>query len=688
MAITSAGIGSGLDINGLVTQLMTLESRPLQVLNQKEARLQARISAYGTLRGAMSSFNSTMLELNSPDRFNSIAVSVNSNSVVTATANASATPGSFSIEVQQLAQAQKLVSSAITDIDEQLGTGTLTIQTGRYSESVFTPSADKVPITISIDPANNTLEGVRDAINNGGAGQISASLLNDGTGYRLVITSTRTGESNSLKITVNDSGDGNHLDNNGLSRLAFDPAASAGSGKNLTETLAARDALMKVDGIENIHRANNRIDDLIDGVELVLDRTSEAGIVSTVTLTRNSDAVTGAVNSFARSYNDLVTTISKLTAYNAGTGQASILQGDASTLSIESRVRNVLNFSVPGGNTAFQSLSAIGLSIQRDGRMSVDQARLQTVVSSDINGITALFATIGRTGNQQVTYLGAGEASVQGSYSVVVDQAATRGRLTGNTTTALTESVNGLFDSPFVINAENDSFRLRVDGVDTDEILLAHGSYTTPAELASLIQAAVNQDSRLLAAGVQVSVLFDSDNDALTLRSARYGSASSIALTAVDTQTLTTFGWQVATGTAGTDIQGSLGGITAIGSGQTLRGAAGNGAEGILLQLDSGTTGAHGTIEFSRGYADRLSRLMSRLLDEAGPVSSRTDGLMNSIDDIERQREAITTRLVATERRIRAQFAALDSLIGRLQSTSAFLGQQLASIGNLNNRNN
>jgi flagellar hook-associated protein 2 len=186
MALSSPGLGSGLDVNGLVSQLMALESRPLTALATKEANYQAQLTAYGSLKGALSSFQSTVSALSTPAMFSAVNASVADATIATVIASSAATAGSYSLEVQTLAQAHKLTSAAFADTTTDIGTGTLTIQFGTYSGGTFALNPDKAVQTITIDSSKSSLAGVRDAINTANAG-VMASIVNDGTGNRLVI---------------------------------------------------------------------------------------------------------------------------------------------------------------------------------------------------------------------------------------------------------------------------------------------------------------------------------------------------------------------------------------------------------------------------------------------------------------------------------------------------------------------
>lgn len=684
MAISSLGVGSGLDINGLIGQILSLEKRPLVSLDRREADVQAKLAAYGSIKSAVSAFQSAMQGLSSLSRFQTVRASSADSTIYSASASSAAAPGSYAVEVKQLAQAQKLVSKAFTNTTDTVGTGTLTIQFGTWSGGVFTANAAKASQTVTIASSNGTLAGIRDAINAAKVG-VTAAILNDGTGNKLVLTSSETGAANSLKITVADASDASNTDDAGLSQLAYDPAGALGTGKNLTETVAAQNALLKVDGIDNISKSTNTVSDVIQGVTLTLLKQSTANTSTTLTVSRDTASVKSAVEGFAKAYNDVNKTIRDLTAYDAKTKKGSILQGDSSVLSILSQIRSQLTASLTGLSGTYTQLSQIGVAFQTDGSLAVDGAKLQTALDSNFNEIAGLFANLGKPSDSLVSYVSATDATKAGVYGVSITQLATRGLLNGANTAALDDTNgDGTFDAAVAITANNDTFSVKVDGVQSGTITLAQGNYTTTAALIAELQSKINGDSALKAAGVTVTVSFDNAAGAganrLVITSDRYGSASKVEVTAVDTTTATTLGLAVGAGTDGVDVAGSINGVTATGSGRTLTGATGTVTEGLKIEILGGSTGSRGTVNYSQGYAYLLDKLAARILGSTGAIASRTDGLNKSIEDIADRREVLNYRLQETEKRLRAQFTALDSLLAKLNATSQSLTQQLASL--------
>src|SRR6185369_14560659 len=226
----------------IVSKLMSVEQQPLNLLDSKEVPLQAQLSAFGTVKGSLAALRDATNALASPAKFGANAARVGDATVASASASTKATAGSHSIDVQTLARAQTLATTAYASTGTTLGSGTITLQFGAYNAGTFTPSAERATQTITIPSGQSSLASVRDAINAAKAG-VTASVVNDGTGYRLVLAASASGAANALRITVADD-DGNNTDAAGLSALTFD--ASTGGTSHLEEKISAQDARLVV----------------------------------------------------------------------------------------------------------------------------------------------------------------------------------------------------------------------------------------------------------------------------------------------------------------------------------------------------------------------------------------------------------------------------------------------------------
>ena len=320
-SVSSLGIGSGLDLNTLLDQLTTAENAPLTLLQNQQTAYQAKLSAYGTVQSVLSAFQSTASKLADATTFSSVKASVSNTAVMSVATSTSAAAGSYSVNVTSLAQAQSLVSGGQAAQDSAVVHGTLPAtlsfdfgtvsgydsSTGQYGSPSFQATAGSTK-TVTIDSSNNTLQGMRDAINKANIG-VTASIVNDGSAkpYRLVLTSNATGETNSMKVSSTDS------DLQAL--IGFDPAAMNASGSTangVREAVRGTNANMTVNGIA-ITSASNTVKDALKGVTMTLSQTG----ATNVSVTRDTDSMKTAVSAFVTAYNNIQSTASTLTAFDA-----------------------------------------------------------------------------------------------------------------------------------------------------------------------------------------------------------------------------------------------------------------------------------------------------------------------------------------------------------------------------------
>lgn len=659
--LSASGIGSGIDINGLLEQIVQAERTPTENrLNFLEAKAQAEISAFGSLKGAVNSFRTSLNSLKTSSGFSVNNVSVGDNNLLTATASSIATNGSYSVEVESLAQSHSLATVAFDSLDTVIGSGTLTFNFGTTDYTAgtdtytsFTANPDKTSKSIEITNANNTVGGLRDAINNADIG-VSATIVDDGTGFKLLITSQDSGLDNSLEITVDEGGGAADTDLTGLSQLAFNSAAT-----NVDETLAASDAVVKINGLQ-ITRDSNTISGAIHGVTLNL-KSAAIGTPTQVSISRDNSNAENNISNFVTKYNELVTGIGALTKYGGEDGESGLLLGDSTTRTILSQVRRELGTSIPNGSN-YNSLSAIGITTQRDGTLKIDSSALKSALTNDFDTVSKMFYSNATATDADVSFISSSTATQEGRYDVRVTQLATKGVLAG-------ESVAG----PITIDATNDSLFFNIDGVSTGALNLTQAVYADMNVLAEEIQNRINASSNIVDSGVSVTVSYNAGKFDIT--SNNFGSDSSVEV--VDNNNSLGFNAN-AVQTDGLDIEGLINGALATGSGQQLTGIGS--ASGLVIEITGGTTGNRGAVDFSNGYSGRIDSLLSSFLSNDGVIKSKTNSLDAKIDDIAEQRLALNKRVTAIESRYRSQFVALDVLLGRLNVTSDYLQQQLDSL--------
>jgi flagellar hook-associated protein 2 len=653
--VTSSGSASGLNVDSIVSALVNADKGTLNNLTAQKTAYNSKLSAIGTLKSALATYQTAMAGLNSSSKFNAQVVTAGDTSVFTATASGSASVSNYAVTVSQLAQPQKIALAGFTNTTDVVGTGTLNISFGTYASgtNTFTSNASKPGVSIAITSSNNTLAGVRDAINAANAG-VTATIVNDGSasGNRLVITSKDSGLENTIKISVADTSDGSNTDASGLSQLAYDPTATSGTGKNLSEMQAAKNALLNIDGIA-VSKSSNTITDAIDGVTLNLLKTS-SGVPVSLSVSNDSTTVQASVTAFVNAYNALDKTIRSLTSYDATTQVAGLLLGDSTVNNIASQLKASVTKSL--GTDTLSSLSQIGVAFQRDGSLAVDSTKLQSAITNNFGSISALFTAAGKATDQLVTYTSSTDKTQAGNYAVTVSQLATKGSLQGSSAPNLT-----------ITQGVNDQLNTTINGVNYNVTLTA-GIYATTQDLINELQ------TRLTQAGAAAQV----SNNAGTLKitSNNYGSGSAVAITGGSGAT-DLFGGSP-TATTGLDVAGTINGVAAIGAGQTLTGAFGDASQGLKINIADGALGARGTINFTLGFASQLNTFTTNLLSSTGAISTKTDGINTSIDRLNDKMDAENTRLTKLEASYRAQYTALDTLISSMNATSSYLTQQIA----------
>ncbi|CAD5379324.1 Flagellar hook-associated protein fliD [Pseudomonas sp. OF001] len=357
-SISSLGVGSGLDLSGLLDQLDSAERLKLQPVTQQKKAQQAKLSAYGRLESALTKVQDAAKKLGDSKTFQAVTSSITGTGV-TAAAKSDAVAGRYEVAVTNLAQAQSLASVGLADRTTDLGAGTLTITQGS--------GATQKTLTVTLDANASSLEDLRDAINKQNGG-VSASIVNDGsaTPHRLVLTAKDTGTDARMTVT-----------------------GDYGGVLNLSEKVEARNAALKVNGID-ISSQSNMVEGAVQGVSLSL---SEAGGSHVLTVARDSAAIKSAVTGFVDAWNSLQGTVSSLTAYNADTQVAGDLLGDATLRGVHSQLRNVLTASL--GEGALTRLADVGIELELKGTLKLDGSKLDGLISGDLMSVSGFFAGVG-----------------------------------------------------------------------------------------------------------------------------------------------------------------------------------------------------------------------------------------------------------------------------------------------------
>ncbi len=540
---------------------------------------------------------------------------------------------------------------------------------GSYTGAAFAQDATQVSGNIVIDSTNNTLTGIRDAINKAAIG-ITATIVSDGsaTPNHLVLSSTKTGVSSSFKIGVTGSPAETALQN----LFSYDPTDSA--NQKLSQNAAAQSTTLNVNGIA-VTSTNNTISGAIQGVTLTVGKVGSANL----SVAQDTSAVSTGVNAFVKAYNDLNTAIKNVSGYDPTTKTGGPLLGDVTVQTLQSQVRKQLSTTITGLDGSLTTLSQVGISFQKDGSLALDSTKLQKAITNNFADIAGLFAAVGKASDPLVSFTTSTSATQPGDYALNITTLASQGSLTSDAAYAPTDSIT--------IDA-NTKWNVTINGTTpttashSASVSLTAGSYT-PAQLATLIQSAVNATGSFSSNALAVNVSID-DAGKLKVVSAQYGSISNLSINSgTGTTVASLFG--AAIPVAGVDIAGTLGGQAAGGSGQVLTGSAGSAVAGLKVTVTGGIVGDRGTVGFSQGYAYQLTNLAANFLGSKGFIAGRTDGLNTSIKDVATQRDAFSAKLVDIEARYRAQYSALDTAISSMNATSSFLTQQFAALAKQTN---
>ena len=727
------GLVSGLDWYKVIDQLMAIEHRRVDILDNKKGSYQTKLSTWGTVSSKLSTLLSDVQALNDLSTTGAMSASSSDEDILTATANSSASIGSYSIVVSALAQAHKISSDERTSISEALGySGEILIN----GEAVAVESTD-------------TLSDIKDKINSADAG-VSATILKvSDSSYRLILTREETGSTEIALADVNggtlledlglvdtsDSSQDNSLwfaditstiksligssasltsqtvtingtnvsidlsqdslqdikdklvavgidasiesdtDSSGNTTYRIDITGGITSYTDSANTLevlgfvrpgvknqleAAQDASLTVDGL-SVTRSTNQISDLIAGVTLNLEDTS----ASAVTLTISQDTATRkqAIEDFVSSYNDLMGYIREQFSYNPDTdSEAQPLMGDSTLRYIEESIRDVIISQVSGLSSSLDALARIGITTDYNtGDLEIDDSTLDGYLASNPQDIINLFTASATTTDPEVTYMTHSDDTVAGTYGITITQVAEKASVEGD----------------YVIDS---------GGISQDETLTftVDGSTEVVVDLTSGdgIDDIVNKiNSEMDSQGVEVTA--SNDGGRLKITHNYYGSSHSVEVVSNRASSSTSTGiGTTAKSDTGQDVAGSFTQGTetyaATGSGIYLTGSEGA-TKGLMVGISSDTTGDQGEITLAFGIAEQLERKLDSWTSSDGLISTRQEGLQDTIDDLSDQITSMESQLDLKRQQLEEQFTNMEMLLNQIKSTSDWLTQQVSS---------
>jgi flagellar hook-associated protein 2 len=370
--LSSSGLGSGLDINSLVSQLVTAErATPQAQITRAQTSTVTSISALATLKGAMATFNTALTPLKTVEIFAARSATSSDQAIFSASATNAAAPGVYDVQVERLASAHQLSSDPFASGQTHVvGTGTLTIQVGSESFSV------------SVDSSHNQLGQIRDAINQatGNDDLVTATIVNASDGAHLVLSSVNSGSAHAISVSQA-GGDG------GLASLVYNPLQTG----NYRELRQALNTEAYIAG-ELHSSATNTILNAIDGVSITL-LDADPGEVKRLTIANDTAATTGRIKSFVDSFNALAKQMAQLRSFEPTTKKAGPLLGDAMLRAIEGELRKKMGDPVAGLTGAYQTLASVGITTEKDGTLKLDNTKLTAAMTADFDGVARLFGS-------------------------------------------------------------------------------------------------------------------------------------------------------------------------------------------------------------------------------------------------------------------------------------------------------
>jgi flagellar hook-associated protein 2 len=413
---SSAGAagGSVIDVSSLVSQLVQATEAPQQTLiNNQTSAVTTEISAVGTLKSALSTFQDSLSALNSPVAFNSETASSSDQTVFTATASSGAVNGNFSVGVTTLASAEQILSKAFTGgSSATVGTGTLSLSLGGSSFS------------LAVNSSNNTVAGIAAAINSAANNPgISAAVIQGTDGAHLLLTSTLTGQANTIQVTETDGG-------TGLAALTY----GTGNLGNYSLNSGAADASFSVAGVDYTS-ASNTVTDALSGVTLDLLGTTPAATPATLTVASDTSTIVGNVQSFVTAYNTLQTSLQSLGGYDASSGTADPLMDNPLLTGVQNQIQSAVYSLV--GSSNYNSLASVGITSNADGSLSLNSSTLTNALTGNFSAVSNLFSSANGVATQLNTQI-ASDLSSGGS----IDTASTTLVTQENNLTTQTNQLN------------------------------------------------------------------------------------------------------------------------------------------------------------------------------------------------------------------------------------------------------
>jgi flagellar hook-associated protein 2 len=764
------GLASNLDTASIVDSMIEYERVPVTYMEDDVKFKTQQVAAYQAVLAKFMALQSQVSLMKRESSFNKASINVSDESVLSASAGASITSGSYNVRVLSLARNHQLASQGFNDATTtSFGTGYIKLSVGDTSMT-----------TINIESGNNSLMGIKEAINNANTG-ITASIINDGTSsnpYRLLLTSNKTGAANDINFEVSLNGGGTLDFVNSSFDAPEEVSFSSGSTSNVslgstasytgstnkvysftvggtgTQTIgsdnitlnwtvdgvnyhsilitqadneyelvgdgaeglklsfsagdlvagdtfqvtafsplvqAAADAQISVgsDGSGGgspiiVNSDSNEFDDVLPGLTLNVKKISDPGESVTISSAIDSSAVKTMINDMIDDYNGVMDFINSQFTYDQDTTESGVLFADYSLQVMQASVRRVATQNISGLNSIANSLSAIGIRSDANGKLAIaNSSRLTDAIENNTDDLVKLFIDSGTSSSPYIEFISATSDTKSGEdYDVQITQAATKGYFQG---AGITDPAT----NPITLDATNNVLKIKVDGTVSNDLVLTERTYNSGAELANEIQTRIDADTKLAGKGVTVEWVDIGEQGYLKITGGTYGSNSKVEMvTSIANSGFSVLGLGAGVRHTGNDVAGTINGEKATGNGRILTGDEDNANTAglkikVTLSSNQLVTGVEGTVSIVKGLASRMNEALEGITKSIdGSIARRTSSLNKQIEAINKQIEDYDARLEKRREDLYEEFNNMESVLAELQSENTYLTSQLSSLQN------
>ncbi|MCP4581756.1 MAG: flagellar filament capping protein FliD [candidate division Zixibacteria bacterium] len=759
------GIISGFNTSELIDAIIKAESRSLDLVALRQTEQTNQLTTWKSIEALLVGVKAQASLLSSESLWYAKSATSSDESVISVSSTTDASPGSYFLTVDQLASHHQVASQGISSLSENLGTGTFQIQSG-----------NGITTTITVDGSNNTLNSLKDAINNSDA-EVTAAVINDGSEhnpYRLILTAKESGAASQITVTPNLTGGTSPVfvpQFDLAEKLSWSDTASANPvlsinaaytgdenktytftvGGTGTQTIGAgdididwtdgtnsgtitvstadtdialtgdgsdglityfsagtleagdtfqiqafdpdiqdgQDAIVRLGGSDNggspilLHSATNTITDLIEGVTLELNSVSENNETVQIEISEDRSQIKAQINQFVAKYNEYQSFVDDQFSFNPeADASAGVLMGDTGLMLLHNNIRTTLTSSISGLPEEMRMLSQAGVKFNSQGNLSFDESVFDEQIEDNFTNLMNLFKSSGTTDNNKIEYVSSGASTKisETGYEVDITQAATKGTFTGG-------SIDNPSVTPLVLNATNNTIKVKINNLVSSDILLTQKTYNSGEELAEEIEEKINSDPNLVGTGVEVTWVDSGNTGHLVISSNSYGDTSTVSLeSAPGNSAHSILGLAGGVEVAGLDVEGTINGETATGTGQLLTGDNGNeNTAGLQLMITLETAdlieGSEGKVLFNKGIADVMEEKFISYTDPyEGALKSRKDALESQIKISNDRMKFLGEQLERRRADLFLQFAAMEDAMAQMQTEQQYLTSSLAGL--------